>query len=188
MTLIRLKTAVIPAALAVSLAAPSALAQSADFDPQGYVGGDIAYSRLENESFPDSNDEVNDNRFGYDLHIGARFNPVFGIEGGFTDFGEAEENGVTYSADGFTLAGLVHFPLADRASVYGKLGQLFWDAEGRTTFGNFEDDGNDVFYGLGLSLPVGVATDLRFEYERFELDDADVDQAAIGLNFLFGGA
>lgn len=186
MRLDRFNKTLLPAALAASLASPMALAQ--DIDPYGYIGADLGYSRLENESFPNSNDEVNDNRFGYDLHAGARLSRIFSIEGGFTDFGEAEENGVTYSADGFTFAGLVHIPLADRASVYGKLGQLFWDAEGDTSFGSFEDDGNDVFYGVGLNLPVGVATDLRFEYERFALDDADVDQALVGLNVLFGGS
>lgn len=188
MTTRRYFRAALPMLLTGSMLSPTALAQASDFDPYGYVGGDVAYSRLENESFPNSNDEVNDNRFGWDLHAGARFTPVFGVEGGFTDFGEAEENGVTYSADGFTLAGLVHLPLADRASVYGKLGELFWDAEGNTAFGSFEDDGEDLFYGLGLNLPIGAATDLRFEYERFELDEADVDQASVGLNVLFGGS
>lgn len=186
MRMIRSNPHVLPAILAVSLASPVALAQ--DIDPYGYVGADLGYSRLENESFPNSNDEVKDSRFGYDLHAGARLSRVFSIEGGFTDFGEAEDNGVTYSADGFTVAGLVHIPLADRASVYGKLGELFWDAKGETTFGSFDADGEDLFYGLGLNLPVGLQTDLRFEYERYALDDTDVDQASIGLNVLFGGS
>ena len=177
-----------PVALATGMAMPFTAVQAQTDTPEVFVGGSIGYARLENEEVPNSSDEVNDNRFGYGLRAGVRFSPVFGLEGGYTDFGEAEENGVTYSADGLTLAGTVHIPLAERASVYGKLGQLFWDAEGRTSFGTFEDDGNDVFYGVGLGLPVGAATDLRFEYERFALDDADVDQASIGLDVRFGGA
>ena len=45
-----------------------------------------------------------------------------------------------------------------------------------------------VFYGLGLNLPLGSVVALNLGYERYALDDTDVDLAAIGLDLQFGGS
>ncbi|MBV62379.1 MAG: hypothetical protein CMH65_13895 [Nevskiales bacterium] len=175
--------------LAATLCAPAALAQQADFDPYGYVGADIGYFRVESEEFPDDDDNVEDNRTSYRLRVGGRLTPVIGIEGGYTDFGDYDDGAATYTADGLTLAGVLHIPLGERASVYGKLGELFWDAEAEGPLGGrATTDGEDVFYGVGASLPLGEVVALNLGYERYALDDTDVDLAAVGLDLQFGGS
>lgn len=174
------------AALAAALCAP-VYAQS-DFDPYGYVGGDFGYFRVETEEFPNDDDEVKDNRFSYKLRAGGRINEVLGLEAGFTDFGEVEDGSSTYTADGYTLAALGHIPLGERASIYGKLGQFFWDSEAESGPFRRTNDGNDTFYGVGLELPVGEATTFNLGYDRYTLEDTDVDLASAGLNLQFGQA
>ena len=178
--------------LAATLCAPAALAQT-DFDPYGYVGADIGYFRVESEDFPEEEDNVEDNRTSYRIRVGGRFTPVIGVEGGYVDFGDYEDGALDYTADGLTLAGVLHIPLGERASVYGKLGELFWDAKATADGGALgsatrETDGEDVFYGLGLNLPLGSVVALNLGYERYALDDTDVDLAAIGLVLQFGGS
>ncbi|WP_348672450.1 outer membrane beta-barrel protein [uncultured Abyssibacter sp.] len=177
--------------LAATLCAPAALAQT-DFDPYGYVGADIGYFRVESEDFPEDDDNVEDSRTSYRLRVGGRFAPVIGIEGGYVDFGDYEDGAVDYTADGLTLAGVLYIPLGERASLYGKLGELFWDAEataeGAVGSVSRETDGEDVFYGVGANLPLGEVVALNIGYERYALDDVDVDLAAIGLDLQFGGS
>lgn len=152
-----------------------------------YLGGNLGYYRFDYEDFPSNSDEFKDDRTSWKIVAGLQPNDVFGVEGGFVDFGEVEDGSARFDSDGWMLAGTFALPLSENFAPYGKLGQLFWDSQARDIgpFGSAQDDGSDTFYGVGLRLGASESVDLRLEYERFKVDRADVDMASIGLNFLF---
>ena len=106
---------------------------------------------------------------------------------GYTDFGEVSDQGSTFEAAGIPVSVSAALPISPVFAPYAKLGQLFWDAEGpgTTEAGNQNYDGDDTFYGVGARLGLSQAMDLRLEYERFSLDEADVDMASAALAFNF---
>lgn len=161
---------------------------------KGYIGGGVGYFRLNDEEFPDSEEELDDNRWSWIGQVGLQFNPVFSVEGGYTDFGELQDGNLELDADGSFVAALVHLPLGKGFAPYGRLGQLWWDVERRATSGSgfgdstisrSSEDGNDTFYGVGVRFGEGPGMQMRIAYDRFALDDADVDMASVNLQYRF---
>ncbi len=150
-----------------------------------YFGGGAGYFRLEENDFLDQNDDFKDNRWSWNVHAGAQFNPVFSLEGGFLDFGDLNDGDFRLKADGTYAAALVHIPLGGVAP-FAKIGQLWWDAElDGPGFLDGRDDGNDTFYGFGVRFGDGPGPQLRLEYDRMALDDTDVDLASVKLQYRF---
>lgn len=109
--------------------------------------------------------------------------------------------------EGFTLGGLFSYPFTEKASVYAKAGVYFWDMEttgsGEVTNGNLtingttynsgfgafttsvSDDGNDLFYGVGLEYDFTDAMSVRADYTAYEAANIDIDAygAALKINF-----
>ncbi|MES1942827.1 TonB-dependent receptor protein [Salinisphaera sp. PC39] len=176
--------ALLALAPALGVSAP-AVAQTSGLEPHGYLGGGIGYYRVEDEEFPDDDDDFKDEREAYRGFIGAMLNRYVGLEIGYTDFAEAEDGGYEADADGFTAAVLAQVPVNEAFSVYGKGGMLAWDLDVSGPLVSGSDDGEDPFYGVGTRIGLGGAFGLRLEYERFELDDTDVDLASANLEFRF---
>lgn len=185
-------------ALAGSLSALPTATLAQEEEVGGYLGGGVGYFRLNDEDFPDSEEELDDNRWSWRGQVGMQFNPVFSLEGGYNDFGEVEDGSLELDADGTFAAALVHLPLGSGFAPYGKLGQLWWDVErkrttssggviggGQTTVARSSEDGSDTFYGLGVRIGEGPGLQMRIEYDRFALDDADVDMASVNLQYRF---
>lgn len=184
-------------ALAGSLAVAPTNVLAQNEEVSAYLGGGVGYFRLNDEDFPDSDEELDDNRWSWRGQVGVQFSPVFSIEGGYNDFGEVEDGSLELDADGTFAAALVHLPLGGFAP-YGKIGQLWWDVErratttsggliggGQTTVSRSSEDGNDTFYGVGVRFGEGPGLQMRVEYDRFALDDADVDMASVNLQYRF---
>ena len=185
-------------ALAGGLTAIPSTVLAQNEEVAAYLGGGVGYFRINDEDFPDSEDELKDNRWSWRGQAGIQFNPVFSVEGGYTDFGEVEDGSLELDADGSFVAALVHLPLANGVAPYGKVGQLWWDVErratttssgflggGETTVSRSSEDGNDTFYGVGIRFGEGPGLQMRVEYDRFALDDADVDMASVNLQYRF---
>lgn len=154
--------------------------------PEAYLGGNLGYYRFEQEEFPNSSDEFEDERGSWKAYVGVRPNDVLGFEAGYVEFGEVDHNGARFDSDGLQVAMTAGVPFTPNFSVYGKLGQLFWDRKTRfTNFTGDSRDGDDTFYGVGTRIGVASNLDLRLEYERYEIDRADVDMASLGLNLMF---
>ncbi len=154
--------------------------------PEAYVGGNLGYYRFEQEDFPGSSDEFEDDRGSWKAYAGVRPNDVIGFEAGYVDFGEVNHQGARFDSDGLQLAMTAGIPFTPNFSIYGKLGQLFWDRETRSSaFTGNSRDGDDTFYGVGSRIGLASNLDLRLEYERYEIDRADVDMASLGLNLMF---
>ena len=150
-----------------------------------YAGGSLGQYRYEDSSLDDDNFE--DDSESYKAFLGARLNRVFSIEAGYNKYGEVEDQGRRFEADGIPLSISAALPLSPGFAPYAKLGQLYWDleGEGNSEIGNENIDGNDTFYGVGAWLNLSRNLNMRLEYERFELDDADLDMATAGLALQF---
>ena len=182
----KLTKKLLPVAALGALAAFPAVSTAQSNDQSGiYLGGGVAYNRIESQDFPNSNDDVEDSRVSYKGIVGAHLSPNFAIEGQYIDFGTAEDGLNQVKADGWTAGAVLSIPVTDWFAPYGKVGALFWDADGRFNNVRGSDDGTDLTYGVGVNFGLGEIVDLRVEYERFELNDTDIDMASANLVFNF---
>lgn len=121
--------------------------------------------------------------------VGAQLNDWLGVEAAFVTLDRATEQGAGFfKADGWTGAAVASFPLGTNSAFYLKGGAFWWDAEiGGTPIdaNNVQDDDFDPFYGAGFRLAFTDNFAFRVEYERYEVLDADIDSASIGLQANF---
>jgi len=170
-------------AMATSLALFPATAMTADSG--GYLGGGIGYYRLNDDNFLDEDEDFKDDRWAWKAFAGIQFNAVLSVEGGYVDFGSPSDGALEIEADGWTVAALAHLPLTANFAPYGKVGQLFWDRERSTDISRRSDSGNDMFYAVGLRFDLADHVQMRMEYERFSLDDTDLDMGSLNLQYRF---
>ena len=173
------------AALATLVSLPGLAAAQSNDNSGIYLGGGAAYNRINSQDFPDSTGDVEDSRVSYKGIVGINLSPNFALEGQYIDFGTAKDGANQIKADGWTAGAVLGMPLTEWLSLYGKAGALFWDADGRFANVRGSDDGTDFTYGAGVKLGLGSVVDLRFEYERFEMNNTDVDMASANLVFNF---
>jgi opacity protein-like surface antigen len=154
-----------------------------------YLGGGLGYFRINEDDFLDEDDDFKDNRWSWKVHAGAQFNPIFSVEAGYVDYGKLNDGPLELEADGKFAAALVHLPLTPMFAPFGKIGYLWWDADlrgqGALSPVTASEDGSDMFYGVGLRATLSPNVQLRFEYDRMSLDDADIDMGSVSLQYLF---
>lgn len=181
----------------IALTAFGANAQSYDenIDDSGlYVGGNYGYLRVEGE------DDFDDDKDVWQGLLGYRFNEYFALEGSYIDFGDYGNDVAGASTDGYTAALKGSFPITERLSIYGKLGQLWSETEYKV--GTFNDDYDDesLFVGGGLSFAVTPNFLINAEYTVYDADldaesavddiddtnfDTDLKQASLGIEYRF---
>lgn len=186
----KLKALAIPAIVLLTLPSMQALADA----PAGYVG--LGYGQYRFEFNNDSIDtDFSDNTEVWKAYVGGMFTDAVGLELTYLNFDEANDNDINAEIDGWSLAGIFAAPISDTFSIYGKLGWFFWDADyrGRASAGpvlvdiDEGTDGNDLFYGAGVRFGLSDSVSLRFEYDRYELDDnIDPDLDIVSANLQFG--
>ena len=172
--------------ISVSLFAPGSVAFAAD---NGFYVG-LASSEVSSDyavsSF--SSAGADDDR-GLKAIVGFRPLDGFAIEANYVDMGETNVPisfpPSTLSIDSEALSvsavGLIALPLVD---LYGRLGLARWESEASLLGGTQNESGTDPTYGAGAQFRVGSFA-LRFEYERFELDDDSSDLMSIGFTYTF---
>lgn len=191
----KLWTTTIPIALATALILPqSAWSQSMSTQHDrdawhegigGFLGGGVGYYRIDEQDFLNEDDDINDDRVSWKAFAGLDFGRIFALELAYIDFGELSEGPAALDATGWTAAGILSLPVTDNFAPYAKAGQLFWDADFTAGDVSLSDDGNDFFYGAGLRFALNDWSDIRLEYERFTMDDTDVDMASVNLQLSF---
>jgi OOP family OmpA-OmpF porin len=126
---------------------------------------------------------------GLKIFGGFGVNPNFAVELGWVDVGEATATGpggtATLEADGFQFAAVGIFPIGQRFDVFGKIGMYMWDASVSGPGGSVSDDGTDLMFGIGGTWKIGQRLGLRAEWERFDVDDIDIDLVSVGVTFSF---
>jgi OmpA-OmpF porin, OOP family len=198
-------------ALALLAASAASFTVNAEVNQPGfYLGGSVGYTSVDWDTLDDIEDlgaSVDDNDIGYKLFAGYRINKFFAVEGFYADLGEAtaETSGFVggnpaqasadINADTFGLAALAIYPINDNFEVFGKVGFNSWNADAKANVQipadgvneteSESDDGTDPMYGVGAAYIFNNNLSLRVEFERYELDDANVDMASAGIAYKF---
>lgn len=110
------------------------------------------------------------------------------IEGGYVDFGRPSDriagNDVEFELTGWDLFGLAGIELGP-IGVFAKAGFIDWSAQARVNGARLSgDSGTDPAYGIGVRFSL-FSTEVRGEYEYFDIDGADVSLASVGLAWTF---
>jgi hypothetical protein len=185
---------------AVSLAAvPAAFAQEQEEVSGFYIGGGAGQFNAHIDDVDDVDatvDEWDEDDTAYKFFAGYRLNRFLAFELDYINLGEPSGNvvpgfNVDSSVDGFAPYVVGTIPLGRFFEVYGRAGYYFYDAtRGVTdTLDNrveFDEESEDFVYGAGVGANIGEKFNVRFEYEKFDiegLDDTDALWLTAGWRF-----
>ena len=170
------------AAVIVAAVLPvAALAESGTL----YVSGQFGKTSYDLDESVPSNVDDEDN--GYTMGVGVRMGPNVAIEGGFVDLGEVSGTTFTRETTG-AFAGLGLFiPLQPGFELTGRAGLIAWDVDTKSGAGSVSssDDGTDIYYGIGAAFQVSRELHLTVGFDRYDIDDTDVDMLSLGAKFYF---
>ena len=149
-----------------------------------YVGGGVGKVDYDAGAISSFDDPI-----GFELIVGNDLNRNFSFEASYIDFGEADDGifpNWRLSATGLTLGALIKAPVNQDFDVFFKLGLNSWDIELKQDgFGLIgEDDGTDIFYGVGASIKVNNQVSLGARYNVYDFDGDDITM--LSLNLLIG--
>lgn len=145
---------------------------------------------------------------GYKLFAGYQFNRNFALEGGYFDLGEFSFRANTLppgtlngkiKLNGWNIDAVALLPFTEKFSAFGRLGLNYAEAKdsfsgtGFVTVRNPSPSKRDtnIKYGAGLQYQFTPSLGMRFEAERYRIDDAvgnkgDIDLLSVGLVYRFG--
>jgi len=155
-----------------------------------YIGGQIGNASID-EDFLDDDD------MSFGAYGGYKFNRYFAVEGAYTNFGSLDgsiSNGtdtVFFGTDPQSLALKVvgSLPIGEQFSLLGNIGFHSWDLD--EDYGDdFEDvigdsSATDLTYGIGGQFDFASNWSIRGQYQRYEFDDADLDEFSLGMHYTF---
>ena len=187
-------------ALVVGLTGSSiALAQDVGL----YVTGSLGRSSADIDTAPLSavgvtSINTDDTDTAWKVNIGYQINRNWGIELGYSDFGEFSLRGVSplggnvnanVDVTAWTLALVGTLPLGNsNFALLAKLGVARGDFEGRGTVDgtpvSFDDKSTDVFGGIGMRYNINNKLGVLFEIERYYFDDRAY-MYTLGLRYKF---
>lgn len=127
---------------------------------------------------------------GWKVYTGYQFNQYLGVEGDFANLNDmTAKNGTTKTetvTTAWALAAVGSYPLTEKFSVMAKLGAAYVLPKTTTKVGAANatrtgDDGYQPNYGVGLSYALLDNFNLRAEWERFDMDDYNIDLMTAGF-------
>ncbi|HET9863757.1 MAG TPA: porin family protein [Steroidobacteraceae bacterium] len=179
--------------------APLALAQEQQEVSGFYVGAGVGQFNAGIDDVDDVDSTVDDwdeDDTAYKFFAGYRLNRFLGFEVDYINLGEPSGSvvpgvNVDTSVDGFAPYVVGTIPLGPYFEIYGRAGYYFYDATTRMvdTLDNratFDEESEDFVYGGGIGANIGEKFNLRFEYEKFDLeglDDSDALWLTAGWRF-----
>ena len=193
---------IIPAALAALgiLASGSALAQSTYATPWrgdfwGYIGASAGESKFRSECHRTITQfECDHKDTGWKVYSGGKFNEIFGLEIGYTDFGRINAGGGEVEAWAVPLTFTAGVPIGNRFNVFGKAGGLYGRTDVRVDIADSitasgHQNGWGWTYGVGATFSITPTVQIRADWDRHRLDFVngreDVDLLTAGLQFRF---
>lgn len=155
-------------------------------------------------------DNTNANgNFPWKFYTGYEFNQFVAVEGGYMAFQDLYANLIATAptnatarlalqSEAWMLAAMVSYPVTRDFSVFGKLGANLWRQQRLTTDttdgtptpttatqSSESERGTGLYYGMGASYDMGDYFTLRAEWERYDVDGANVDAYTGGFLFKF---
>ena len=154
-----MKRRLLAAAFSAALVAGPASAQM-------YLGAAVGASKT----------DTNEN--SWKLYGGFQFNPIWGLELGYTDLGRYRGSDI----ESWSMAGTGALPLSDRWSLLGKLGA----ASNRPSFAGASNH-TGLLVGVGVGYSMAKNLGLRLEYEDFgKLSNVGTGNNSRGSNLGLG--
>ena len=158
-----------------------------------YIGGSLGYSSLDLaiSAYEEEGVNFDDDDMGWKIYAGYNFGLIpaldLAVEGSYVDLGEASlsylDESVGLGVTAYDLFGVACFNVGP-VGIFGKVGNVWWDGKVSSPMGTYSDSSNDMAYGVGLKVQFGSLA-VRAEYERFEVDVADVDFVSAGVTWTF---
>ena len=116
---------------------------------------------------------------------------AFGIDNMFTGsslwFPESES--AAYESSGLFLSGISSYPINESTSLYMKGGIFNWEIDSKNDDNNDEllkrARGTDIFYGFGANYDLNARFGISAEWERYQMEESDVDYLSTELKFKF---
>lgn len=147
-----------------------------------YIGANIGQADYDIGGFDDPT--------SWTILAGYNINEYFAAEISYTDFGEADDDITpiwTIDADAVAAALVATYPINEKFGVFAKLGAISWDATlEEQGYGEIaSDDGTDLLYGFGLRYAISPAVDIVGQYLIADVDEDDISNLTIGLNYNF---
>ena len=193
------------------MSSPSAMAD----DAYWYLGGNVGQSRSRIDDqritaqLPGSVSMSDDNHdTAYKLFGGYQFNKNFAVEGGYFNLGKFGYTATTVPAgsqtgniklQGINIDAVGMFPIADKFSVFGRLGYQY--AQAKDEFSstgvvpipadpNPSQKSGNYEAGVGVQYDFTQSLGMRVEAERYRIDDAvgnngDINMYSVGLVYRF---
>jgi hypothetical protein len=163
-----------------------AQAQAADEDRGAYVGGGVGQFNVEIDDYDDVEGTVDNwesDDTAYKVFAGYRFSKYIAAQVDYINLGSPSAQVVPGTrieaeVDGFRPSFVATLPLGDWFEVFGHVGYYFYDASFHVesdVFGDteFDEDGEELTYGVGVGLNFLDRFNVRFEYDKLELDGVD---------------
>lgn len=168
------------------------------------IRADLEASGYEITRFRDDDED-----FGYKIFTGYQFGQYFAIEGGYFDLGKfnydvdtipigTKTGELDFSGWNLDLMGIM--PLTERSSLFARIGahnsKAIVDFVGTGAVNvltpQYSKRSTDYKFGLGYQYQVSDAMAIRFEAERYGMDDAvgnqgDIDFYSMNVIYRFGG-
>ena len=179
----KIKAAALAAVVGAAVAFPTvSMAQMTLKGPDSgwYVGGNLGQSDI---------DEIGEKDTAFKILGGYQINKHFGVELGYTDFGKAEQGGITFKGNAIELVGVGTLPINDKFAVFGKLGFAKGDGEASNGVVTVSDDSVEVTYGIGVKYNITPVFAVTAEYQKYpdfaNSSDTDVSVMSIGVLYRF---
>jgi OmpA-OmpF porin, OOP family len=187
-------------ALALGLAVPSTgMAQGME-DKGFYIGATIGQSKVK-DFCGGVGASCEDTDTALRLLGGYQFNKNFALELGYHQLGEASISGAglfaKVEATAWEAVAVGMFPVADRFSIYGKVGMYRADSDFSTNIvlpgipQSFSESNNDLTFGFGLQFDITRNLGVRAEWQRYQdlggpqIGESDLDVMSIGVVYRF---
>ena len=127
----------------------------------------------------------------YRITAGWRFSEYFGIEAGYHDFGDFEQeiegSDISLSADGYTFGVSGAWPLVDKLALTGRLGWFFWDGAAEiNNVSQASPEDTNLYFGAGLQYSLTGHFALTADWSQYDLEDARSDVISAGFLYRFG--
>lgn len=120
----------------------------------------------------------------YSLRAGSYFSNTFGIEAGYTDFGNVNRAGGSTKANGLNLSLIGKFPLSEQFNILGKVGTTYSRTEVSASplsgvVGGSES-GFELSYGLGVEFNFTPQWSAVMQYEEHKMRFAGGETDRVG--------
>lgn len=190
------KTALIAGVVAGSFAVLStaALAQ-AQTPPGWYAGGSLGQSKAKDADCTGFI-SCDDKDSAWKIFGGYEINRNFAVELGYTNLGEFKASGPgvgteSIESTAWELVGVGQIPIADRFSLYGKLGGYRAETEGRAGALSADESNTGLTFGVGAQYDFTRTVGVRAEWQRYNdvgggrISETDLDVLSVGVRVKF---